>query len=167
MYLIVAAIALLVAATSLWGSVATVRLSRIPGAYTDKVATWAYFQFVLCVVFGASTMVAGLKALRPENKAVIVLSGLVAALATLVSILGVLMGIASLSGHDFPQGLAVPVLLAATAASIAMHWWIVRREGVHVLAAVTSAVVILAFGPMFFIGPILFCGAFTPHIRCV
>jgi hypothetical protein len=164
---IAAPVALLLSLAFLWGSMRTAGLSRVPGAYTDSVQAWAYFQLLLSGTFGAAALVALLKALYPASKAVAVLAGLAAALASVVSIYGVLGAIAILTGWvSAYQGLAVLILLVVAAISGALYWWIVHRAGVGVAGSLPGLLVALTFAPLFFIGAFVFCAVFTPHIRC-
>ena len=159
--------ALLLSAAFLWGSMRTAELSRVPGAYTDNVQLWAYFQLLLCATFGAAAVVALLKALYPASKPVAVLAGLVAAFASVVSIYGVLGLIAILTGWvNANQAMAVLILLVVATISGALYWWIVHRAGVGMAGSLLGLLAALAFAPLFFIGAFVFCAVFTPHIRC-
>lgn len=165
--LVVATVAAFLSLAFLWGSMRTAGLASVPGAYTDTVAGWAYFQFLFSLAFGGAAVVFLLKSLSLAIKAVTLLTGLTAAFASLVAILGLLFAIAAIVGRDIYAGFALPILLAVAAASIAIYWRIVRRGGVGMAVSLGGLIVALAFTPLFAIGPFVFCGVFTPNIRCM
>jgi len=167
--LVSAAVGLALSLAFLWGSMQTAGLSRMPGAYTDNVQMWAYFQFLLGGTFAAASVVALLKALGPASKLVAVLTALVAGFAAVVALYGLLAAIAVLAGADqhLYQGAAVPILVGVAAIAGALYWWIVQRAGVGIAGALPGLLLVLTYTPSFFLGAILFCGLFTPNIRCI
>jgi hypothetical protein len=167
--LIAAPAALLLSLAFLWGSIHTASLSRVPGAYTDNVQMWAYFQFLLFGTFAAGSVAALLKALSPASKLVAVLIALVAAFAAVVALYGLLAAIAVVAGGDqlAYQGFAVPILVVVAAISGVLYWWLVQRAGVGIAGALPGLLLVLAYSPSFFLGAIFFCGFFTPNIRCI
>ena len=166
-HLIAATVATFLSLAFLWGSLRTAGLASTSAAYTDNVRMWAYFQFLFSLAFGGSAVVFLLKSLNVAIKAVTVLTGLTAAFASLVTIIGLLFAIVVIVGRDIFAGIALPLQLAVAAASIAIYWRIVRGGGVGMAGSWGGLIVVLTFTPLFVVGMFVYCGVFTPSIRCM
>jgi hypothetical protein len=164
--LIGAAIAAVLSAVLLGGSLQTAR--GLTPNYLESTRALAYFLFLGSLVCAASALLLFIRSRVVPNPLLTWAIALTAAFAGFVGTFGIGVVVLATLGTRPIQRNAWPITIGVSAAAMLLYWWIVRRAGVGLLASLAGLAVICTFVPAFFIvGPVLYCNAFTPTLRCL